>query len=48
MEILENRLCGWDGYEDCAVTEKMIRLSVGVENTEDIIRDIEQAVGITN
>ena len=25
------------------ITEKMIRISVGVENAEDIIKDIEQA-----
>ena len=31
--------------QELCVTEKMIRLSVGVENYEDLISDIEQALG---
>ena len=30
------------------ITEKMIRISVGVENAEDIINDIEQAFKAVN
>jgi methionine-gamma-lyase len=29
-----------------SITEKMIRLSIGVEHHEDIIYDIEQALGV--
>ena len=30
--------------EDCGVYENLVRLSVGIENVEDIIADLEQAL----
>ena len=31
--------------QEAGVDPSMIRLSVGIENAEDIIRDLEQALG---
>ncbi|WP_413359891.1 O-acetylhomoserine aminocarboxypropyltransferase/cysteine synthase family protein [Robertmurraya sp. 2P01SA] len=35
-----------DGLEAAGVPEDLIRLSVGIENVEDLIEDLEQAIGV--
>lgn len=39
---------GEDHKKALSITEKMVRLSIGVENYNDIIRDIEQALNAIN
>jgi len=37
-------LCEWRAMSDPAVDRTLVRISVGVEATEDLIRDIDQAL----
>ena len=32
------------GVENCEVSQDMVRLSIGIENVDDIIADIEQSL----
>jgi O-acetylhomoserine (thiol)-lyase len=33
-----------EDYEAAGITDDMVRISVGIENKDDIIQDIEQAI----
>ena len=33
-----------EGLESCGVGEDLVRLSIGIENVEDLIEDLEQAI----
>ena len=40
-----HRAMGPDGRAAIGLTDSMVRLSVGLENTDDLIRDLDQALG---
>jgi cystathionine beta-lyase/cystathionine gamma-synthase len=39
-------LCEWRAMSDATVDRTLVRISVGVEGIEDLIRDIDQALGL--
>jgi len=37
-------LCEWRAMSDASVDRTLVRISVGVEGIEDLIRDFDQAI----
>ena len=45
MKILDTFFTGYEEREKAGLKDTLLRLSVGVEDIEDIIQDLKQAIG---